>query len=679
MPCNLTTALSFVRRDGAGHKVREHISSPENCSTNYGLGIDTGGTYTDAVIVDLHTTKVLARSKARTTHHDLSIGLSNAVDAVLRSFDGQDFTPSLVGVSTTLATNTVLEKKGARVGLIGLGWTPEEDKEFGAVRQHFFDGGHDVRGRMVSSLDLNAIRAALDEMAPQVDAIAVSGKFSIYNSMHEVEVKKLVAEKYHMPVVMGHELTAELGIYERTVTAVLNAGLIPVLTDFLAKVQGIMDARHITAPIMVFKGDGTLMNMKAARKRPVDTLLSGPAASAMGGKLLAGKDDCIVIDIGGTSTDIAVIEGGMSRVTSEGSVIGTWPTRVEAINARTVALGGDSEIRVNKMREVVIGPYRVTPLCFAKPSFPQLTERMKELGEMSFIAASLRPVGNLNPYEQLLMDHLRAYGPRTMSELKQVFDEMYLIEKHVSSLWSHGAIEGIGLTPTDILHAAGTYVAGDREASELGLRILAIALGTDEAELRRRIMGKVSSRIAEEVIKKVLSDQLGELPGHEAVEHIIGGLSGAKDFSNFSLNVTMKHPLVGLGGPAQAFIAPLTDIMDAEVIVPQNFDVGNAIGAVCGQVSEYVDVFVYPYNKGYAVFSVFCTPIAYTLEQDAIDKAKEMATHYAVERAKEAGGSRPEVELKVEAEHERCSTGVVLLQMRVRARAVGRPVDIDDV
>ena len=115
---------------------------------NYGLGIDTGGTYTDAAIVDLQTIEVLARSKSRTTHHDLSIGLGETVDRVLDGLGDKDFVPSLVGVSTTLATNSVLERKGGRVGLIGLGWRPEEGQEFGAKQQCFLSGGHDVRGRV---------------------------------------------------------------------------------------------------------------------------------------------------------------------------------------------------------------------------------------------------------------------------------------------------------------------------------------------------------------------------------------------------------------------------------------------------------------------------------------------------------------------------------------------------
>jgi N-methylhydantoinase A/oxoprolinase/acetone carboxylase beta subunit len=645
---------------------------------NYGLGIDTGGTYTDAVIVDLQTTKVLAKSKARTTHHDLSIGLGEAVDRVLYSLGVNDFEPSLIGVSTTLATNSVLERKGGKVGLIGLGWKPEEGQEFGAKEQYFLSGGHDVRGRIQDSLDMDGVRSAIEEMAESVDSIVVSGLFSVYNSLHEIEVKRLITEEYDIPVVMGHELTGELGIYERTVTAVLNAGLIPVLTDFLKKVQEIMDVRGFKAPIMVFKGDGTLMNINAAIRRPVDTLLSGPAASAMGGKLLSGQENCIVIDIGGTSTDIAIIENGRSRISAEGAIVGSWPTRVEAVSAWTVGLGGDSEIKVSKKHGLSIGPQKVTPLCFAASSFPGLVERMMALGEARFIGASPRSFDHLSSREQMIIDHLHANGPQTFGELKQAFDEMYLIERNLGSLWSQGAIEVIGLTPTDVLHAAGIYTEGDKEAAELGVRIFAIALNMKESELTSKVIALVSSRIAEELVRKMISDEMGELPNSNVLQQMIEGMSGVRSFPNFGMKVKIGHPVIGLGGPAGAFLPSLAERLDVKVEIPDNYDVGNAIGAVCGHVSEFVDVFVYPREKGYAVYSVFSTPIFYTFESDAISKAKEMASLYAMERAKNAGGFDLQGELKIEQERERADSVLgkdALLQMRVRARAVGTPID----
>ena len=212
-----------LSRSGNGNGTVRIIRSP--LEPIYGLGIDTGGTYTDAVIMDLRTDKVLAKSKSRTTHDDLSGGLTASIDAVLREF-GEPFAPSLIGVSTTLATNSVLEGRGGQVGLIGLGWKPEKGWELGAKVQRFLPGGHDSRGSPLATLDMEGLERNVQEMAPHIDSLVVSGLFSTQNHYQEKGVKDLVQRKYGLPVVAGHELTAELGIYERTVTAVLNARLI---------------------------------------------------------------------------------------------------------------------------------------------------------------------------------------------------------------------------------------------------------------------------------------------------------------------------------------------------------------------------------------------------------------------------------------------------------------------
>ncbi|QLH74544.1 MAG: hydantoinase/oxoprolinase family protein [Methanomassiliicoccales archaeon] len=653
-------------------------TSDRDRSTNYGLGIDTGGTYTDVALVDFRTLKVLAKAKARTTHHDLSIGLGEGVDKVM-SYVDEHFEPSLVGVSTTLATNSVLEGRLGRVGLIGLGWTPQEGKEFGAKKQCFLAGGHDVRGRVLASIDHREVMRSVEEMVEHVDSIVVSGLFSVYNPAHEKEVKRLIQQDHDIPVVMAHELTGELGFHERTVTAVLNAGLIPVLRDFLEKVQVILSKKGIRAPLMVFKGDGSLMNIRTAMERPVETLLSGPAASAMGGMLLSGKKDCIVIDMGGTSTDIAVMENGRSRTAPNGAVVGSWPTRVEAVNVWTVGLGGDSEIRATK-HGLKVGPYRVMPLCFASQRYERLVEKMKALGEPRFLVASMRTVNGLSENEKLLVEHIRKNGPSTFTELKMAFEEMYLIDRHISSLWKQGAIEGIGLTPTDILHVLGIYREGDVEASRIGLKIFSLAHGLEETEMTEKLFNKVLSRIGEELLNKVLSDELGELPKHEAVGHIINGMSGGRRFSNLRLRAKIDHPIVGLGGPARAFLPRLAEMMDVEVIIPDDHEVGNAIGAVCGQVSEFVDVFVYPRDRGFAVYSIFANPIYYTEKADAVAKAKEMASRHAIARAEMSGGHDLKVEIIVDEERERPDSPLgsdALVQIRVRARAVGTPLDGD--
>jgi N-methylhydantoinase A/oxoprolinase/acetone carboxylase beta subunit len=151
----------------------------------YGLGIDPGGTFTDAVIMDLRSNIVLAKAKAHTTHHDLSIGLRNFLDERWDSFRGKAKDLCLVGVSSILATNSILEGKGGKVGLIGLGWTRQEGWDLGVMVQRSLQGGHDVRGRSVSSLDAEGVRSAGTDMMEAVDSVVVSGLFSVHNPYHE--------------------------------------------------------------------------------------------------------------------------------------------------------------------------------------------------------------------------------------------------------------------------------------------------------------------------------------------------------------------------------------------------------------------------------------------------------------------------------------------------------------
>ncbi|MBI0583036.1 MAG: hydantoinase/oxoprolinase family protein [Methanomassiliicoccus sp.] len=653
------------------------MTPDQSAGTICGLGIDTGGTYTDAAIVDLRTNGVLFKAKARTTHHDLSIGLGEAIDNVLEKYGQKSPVLSLVGVSTTLATNSILEGKGGRVGLIGLGWKPQEGWELGARVQRFIDGGHDVRGRTAKLLDVDGVNAAAAEMKGQVDSVVVSGLFSVHNPYHEIEVARILREKHGIPAVLGHQLTGELGIHERTVTAVLNARLIPVLRDFLDRVQEILAGRDITAPLMVFKGDGTLMNITTALERPVDTILSGPAASAMGGRVLAGLDDCIVIDMGGTSTDIAVLEKGVPRVTAEGAVVGRWRTRVEAVDMWTTALGGDSEIRAAAGRQLIIGPERVIPLCVASMRYPSLVGKMAELGEARFLVPSLRQ-HVLSPSEERIVRYLKENGPLTPGELKKGMEDIILMDSYVRDLRSRGVIEGIGLTPTDVLHASGVYVVGDVEAARQGVRLFARVLGKGEEEMIGEAVLLVGTRIADEVVRKLLSDEIGTLPDSPSFQGVMDLVTGKRCCPAVKLSARVDRVIVGLGAPAHAFIAPLAERLGARVVVPQDHEVGNAVGAVCGQVSEFVDVYVYPREKDYAVFSAYGAPLPCGGEETAAKKARELATMYALERARKAGGTDLVVELKVEEERGRSNSRLQkdeLVQMRVRARAVGRPAD----
>ncbi len=325
------------------------------------LGIDTGGTYTDSVIVDRDTRQVLYAAKALTTQYDLTAGIKNCMDALgFKSWHQID----MVSLSTTLATNAIVEGKGGRVGLLLLGEKPEGEIPADVIEE--LDARIDIRGGIRIPLDENLLDEKLASLCSSCDAVAISGYASVRNPEHEKQAAGRVAKVSALPVVCAHELSGALGFYERTVTAVLNARLIPIIKNLITTVCKETRRRGIGAPVMIVRGNGSLMRADYAVDRPVETILSGPAASVIGARFLSGLLDCLVVDMGGTTTDIASLKDGQCTVSENGTCLGGWRTRVKALEICTFGLGGDSEIRRDLNGGIQIGPQRVVPLCRTK-------------------------------------------------------------------------------------------------------------------------------------------------------------------------------------------------------------------------------------------------------------------------------------------------------------------------
>ncbi|MEJ5198483.1 MAG: hydantoinase/oxoprolinase N-terminal domain-containing protein, partial [Anaerolineae bacterium] len=267
---------------------------------NIALGIDTGGTYTDAVLVNHDTGEVVAGAKALTTRHNLALGVAAAIRAVFagpaaRSAGVGPADVVMVALSTTLATNALAEGHRGSVCLILIGYDREMMAQWGFDRQWATDdvvylaGGHNEHGAEIAPLDEEAARAAILARQGRVEAFAVSGYFSVRNPDHELRVAGLVEELTGLPVTCGHELTSKLNAVRRATTTALNAHLILPLRELIASVQRTLDDLAIHAPLMVVKGDGSLMRAEWAMRRPIETVLSGPAASAVGAWHLAGR------------------------------------------------------------------------------------------------------------------------------------------------------------------------------------------------------------------------------------------------------------------------------------------------------------------------------------------------------------------------------------------------------
>lgn len=326
------------------------------------LGIDTGGTTTDAVLYDPETAAVVAKGMAPTTRQDLKNGIHQSMDG-LRPVDGADLHAveiDKVVLSTTLATNAIVEGQGRPTGLILIGSRPKGELPTDQVVQ--VAGKINIKGRETEPVDPDEIEAAVAALLPKVEAMAVSGMMSVRNNAHELAVKKAIRCHSAMPVVCGHELSSQLGYHDRTVTTVLNASLIPIIQNFAQAVREAMDERGITASVYLVKGDGALASLATISEKPIETILSGPAASILGAMTLADTDSGIVADMGGTTTDTGVVRHHQLTLSPVGAKVGKWQTQVDSAKLSTFGLGGDTEIYPDEGRPVLT-EHRVAPAC----------------------------------------------------------------------------------------------------------------------------------------------------------------------------------------------------------------------------------------------------------------------------------------------------------------------------
>ena len=344
------------------------------------LGIDTGGTYTDAAVIDAESHRILASAKSITTKGDLAIGVGHAMAAAVDQLNGsvQPRDIRLVCVSTTLATNAVVEGHGNAAGVILIGFDDRMALKTGIANAFpglpmaRIAGGHDHNGDEQHPLDSAALSAAVEAMSPQVTAFAIAGSFAVRNNAHEVRARDLVAKLTGKPVTLSSELSNALDAPRRALTALLNARLISRITHLIEAVQAAMAKLGIEGGLMVVKGDGTLASAESVALRPIETVLSGPAASLVGAKWLAGLDDFIMSDMGGTTTDVGVLVNGRPMVAPEGAEVGGWRTMVKAIDVRTVGLGGDSEVQLDSLGRFVVGPQRAVPVALLASRYPEV-------------------------------------------------------------------------------------------------------------------------------------------------------------------------------------------------------------------------------------------------------------------------------------------------------------------
>ncbi|MEM8792290.1 MAG: hydantoinase/oxoprolinase family protein [Pseudomonadota bacterium] len=657
------------------------------------LGVDTGGTYTDAVLIDETRmsdgpASVLASVKALTTRDDLARGVDEAISGVL----SEDVNPNqvaMVALSTTLATNALVEGQGGRVALIMIGFDPADIARQGLGDALGSDpliqltGGHDAMGNEICPVDLDALRRTLRDL--RVGGFAICSHFAVRNTAHENAAREVVREVTGLPVTCSHELSAQVGGPKRALTALLNARLIGMIDRLIAGVEELLVARGIAAPLMVVRGDGSLVSAGFARQRPIETILSGPAASLVGAGWLTGVEDAVVSDIGGTTTDIAILSGGRPRIDPAGAEVGGLRTMVEAVAMRTHGLGGDSEVALAETglkARLTLGPRRVIPLSLLATTAPDVvfsslkrqrdSGRSGELDGQFYVA--LRPdPGDLEPGDA---DFLRRLG-----EGAQAADRLFRnrVERmSAKRLVARGLIGRCGFTPSDAAHVLGRHDGWDRDAAVLGGEVFAARRGNDgktvaagPVDLAERILEELIRRSAEKILDAVLQED--GFPGKHLSAQVLAQAALDRHQGLVQPRLSLRDPLIGLGASAATYYPDVAAMLGATGITPEHAGVANAIGAVVGGIRLSRSGLVSVPREGLFRAHLPTQPKDFVAEADAVAALVEELHRLLLVSAREAGAENVEIGHHVErrtAEIEGVST---LIEATVTLTATGRP------
>lgn len=656
------------------------------------LGLDTGGTYTDAVLFD-PARGVVAAAKSLTTKHDLSQGLAAAVEAILP----QATAPiDLVSVSTTLATNALVEGHGSPICLLLAGYDATSLERAGlkdALRGDpavFLAGGHGATGDEQCPLDVDGARRAIAEHASHVAAFAVSGFFSVRNPAHEIALKRLVREMTGLPVTCGHELTSKLDAPRRALTAALNARLIPQLQQLVQAVRALLAAHGIVAPLMVVKGDGSLIEAELAMSCPVETILSGPAASVVGARYLSGEREVFVSDMGGTTTDIALLHDGRPVLNPDGAVVGGWRTMVEAVAVHTFGIGGDSEVRLDEAEGLVVGPRRAMPLSLLAHNHPetldvlqaQLAQEWKPAHGRFALRLRALDAGeeSLSKSQRELWRRL-ADGPVPLIEI----ESSYVATQSLLRLADRGLVIIASFTPSDAAHLLGRQTSWSVEAARVGAALWLrrpSSPGWTPPPSPEAFAAKVAEAVIVQSGRALLATAMAETgdpaiggPGKLGRLLIDRALAGEpREGALFTPSMTLNRPVVAIGAPVGAYYDEVARRLHTRAIIPPHAEVCNAVGAVAGGIMQTVHVVITQPSEGRFRAHLPDGVADFSDLEAAAAHAETVAGELAFEQARRAGADDPKVQVtRADNVVTDSGGGRVFIESRITATAVGRP------
>lgn len=637
-----------------------------------GLGIDTGGTYTDTVVYDFENETIIASAKAITDKNNLVNSITNALDSLPQKYFNDI---KAISLSTTLATNACVEGKGGQSKLILIGC----DKKIVELYGHeyglpdsdniiFIDGGHDQMGNIIKQPDWAYLKQKINKCKNHVDSFAVVEIWGMNNSDFEKKTKQIIQEQTGKNVVCGHELTAKINLLKRAASALLNAQLIPLISGFLQAIKQSLVSRGINAPIAILRGDGSLMQESFAAQHPVETILSGPAASVEGGINLTDEKNCIVVDMGGTTSDMAIVKDYMPKLADEGAVVGKWRTGTHSIMIDTIGLGGDSRINFDRNVKLVIGPGRAMPICIAASQWPSIKKHLKKilaekrkyyypLCEFLYLSEETSNSENYNSDERELLGMLK-HGPIDIETLTRKFGDTTMT-RFEDGLYKQGVIMRIGLTPTDFMHIKGDFVEYDVEAASIAAECFANQVDMTVNKLIDCVYESLKEKLFLNITKILIEDEdrtlLKDGMSSQLTNILLDGFRKKMNFNkgyrhNFVNTFKTSYTLVGIGAPIHVFLPEVAKTMGTKCVIPNYASVANAVGAITANIRTAKTVSIMPeYTpSGISGYNVFSQGVRtnYKDYEDALKGAEIKASDAAAQSAQARGANN--LSIKVE-------------------------------
>lgn len=554
----------------------------------YILGIDTGGTYTDAVVICENNNQIVSKAKVFTTHDDLSEGIRSCIEQ-MNFCDIKKIKE--IHLSTTIVVNKILEGEFQSIGILQVGKCTD-GKLPGKYSYNISIPGSCSKGLTDRSLcNMDEIKKVF---AGNVEAIIVSAAQSKYSRDSEGFVSKIVEEEMGIKCISASDMCDLDDRYDRLITAAFTTFLRPVVKNFIQSIKSVAIEFGITDRIFIVNALGKLISCDEAVTDPLKTVFSGLAASVNGGIALTKEKDFLLLDMGGTSSDVTRIIDSSFREFKGVAKIGGYRIKEKTMNIKSYGVGGDSYIRLTQCKDIEVGPQRAIPLCVAADLFPHLYNELltyqKPKGyelltsqEINcYIGVKGASLIGLDPMESLTARYL-VNNPHNIFFIAEHFNKD-ADALHMDRLIKQNAVRLISLTPTDILHAEGRFTKWNTGISVVAVKRMAAALNMEPEDFLT---------LAEEEIINALSKVCMQgIAAFEDIEFDFDECQGAsflldsffKDKNKLiKTDFSMSKPIVAVGAPAGAWMDKVATRLKTRAIIPKHGEVANAFGAAIAE------------------------------------------------------------------------------------------------